>query len=360
MRTEATEVQEKLPIHLSTTLRCYPHLLLYADFKEDFQGQHITNILEGVSPQILSSHEDFDLYRRLKQSGRGSLDSSELSSAGGQSNGPTGRPGNPGWKLDKWKFIPMVIQTLHEQPDKKWYVFVETDTYVFWSTLLKYLSALNHSQQYYIGSQMQIGDIIFAYGGSGFVLSNAAIRRAVDLLQDHQEEWEKVTDGHWAGDCVLGKALRDTETPVLWAWPRLWCYPTVSYHHMRPEAIKDIWEFEQKWLSSTGHNQSAAFLRHKDVFEQYIMPRIKSPKSDWDNESSETVGQLESPADCEKECLQRASCVQYAFQSDGNCTISSGPYLGEPRDGTQSGWIFEKFENFTTSMAPCNDESWII
>jgi hypothetical protein len=30
---------------------------------------------------------------------------------------------------------------------------------------------------------------------------------------------------------------------------RQWCGPTVSYHHLSPNAIRDLWEFEQKWVS---------------------------------------------------------------------------------------------------------------
>ena len=34
----------------------------------------------------------------------------------------------------------MIRQTLEKYPDKKWYIFVESDTYIFWSTLLSYLA----------------------------------------------------------------------------------------------------------------------------------------------------------------------------------------------------------------------------
>lgn len=77
------------------------------------------------------------------------------------------------------------------------------------------------------------------------------------------------TAGHWAGDCVLGKAFKDAGSPLAFEWPiwqgddignmnydrtnnqnrRLWCYPTISYHHLSPTVIRDLWDFEQEWAS---------------------------------------------------------------------------------------------------------------
>ena len=41
IKTGATEVEEKLPVHVNTTLRCYPHSLIFSDFGETFQGHTI-------------------------------------------------------------------------------------------------------------------------------------------------------------------------------------------------------------------------------------------------------------------------------------------------------------------------------
>ena len=43
----------------------------------------------------------------------------------------SGKSENPGWKLDKWKFLPMINRTLQMRSDKHWYVFAEADTFVF-------------------------------------------------------------------------------------------------------------------------------------------------------------------------------------------------------------------------------------
>lgn len=101
------------------------------------------------------------------------------------------------------------------------------------------------------------------------------MRLVVKHYSAHQAELEAFTDGHWAGDCVLGKAFKEAGVPFTDAWPimqgdypgivpyarldgrpvadeskRVWCYPTVSYHHVSPVVVEDIWDFEQQWLAS--------------------------------------------------------------------------------------------------------------
>ena len=268
MRTGATEFQDKVPVHLSTTMRCYPHHMIVADFDEMYQGERIVDVLASVSPEIKEAHPDFSLYRRLRVEGRAALRTTELTGSDSSVSANTGKAENPGWKLDKWKFLPMMNLTLHRHPNMKWYLFVEPDAFVFWATMLQYLGELDHTRPYYLGGQINIGDITFAHGGGGFAVSHEALRRVVEHYIMHKKYWEDFTDGHWAGDCVLGKAFKDAGAPLTYAWPifqsedigvmpygrvdngrRLWCHPTVSYHHLHRDVIDDMWNFEQKWLS---------------------------------------------------------------------------------------------------------------
>lgn len=187
LKTGSTELKDKLPIHFRTTLTCYPNYLIFSDHAERFGGENIIDALEGVNASIKAEHEDFALYRRLQRFGRASLGESELSGpASLPQDDKTGMLTNPGWKLDKWKFLPMIRRTLEEYPNKTWYVFVETDTYIFWSTLLAYLAVLDPSKPYYTGSQMQIGDVLFAHGGSGFAISRPALEKAVAQYLEHK------------------------------------------------------------------------------------------------------------------------------------------------------------------------------
>lgn len=42
MRTGATEIQDKLPIHLTTTLLRYPNYSIFSDHEEEFERHHIS------------------------------------------------------------------------------------------------------------------------------------------------------------------------------------------------------------------------------------------------------------------------------------------------------------------------------
>jgi hypothetical protein len=230
---------------------------------------------EPVSTDILERHPDFELHRRLKRSGRSTLETSELSGVDSETIMLSGKLENPGWKLDKRKFLPMINRTFHDYPDMKWYVFVEADSFIFWRSTLRYLKMLDHTKPHYSGSSTYIGDDLFAHGGAGFFVSQAAMRTVVDYYDAHQKEIEDATDKHWAGDCVLGKVFKDVGVPFTNSWPifqnkypgivpyaksdgrsavddemRLWCYPSVSYHHVTPKVIEDLWHFEQQWFAS--------------------------------------------------------------------------------------------------------------
>ena len=219
MRTGATEIQDKLPAHLATTFKCYNDYIILSDYEEEFQGHQVHDTLSDIDDDFKHHHPDFELWRRLRAHGRESLDSSELSGAVSRESGAIGKVENEGWRLDKWKFLPMAKKTLEMHPDKKWYVFVEPDTYLMWSNLLDWLQRLDPSEPLYYGSEVQIDSDIFAHGGSSFVISNPALRRVAQLYRENPNDWHELTSAHWAGDCILGKALFESGTPLTWAWP---------------------------------------------------------------------------------------------------------------------------------------------
>lgn len=269
LRTGSTELVNRLTVHLSTSLRCFPNYLIFSDLEEQFQGEHILDALADVSQDILDNSPDFELYRRLHKNGRDSLNPSELAGSPDRYSIKTGKAENPGWKLDKWKFLPMVNETLVEHPNMTWYVFMEADSFILWSTLLQYLGTVDSTKAIYAGKQMLISGDVFAHGGSAFVVSQPAMRTVVDYYTAHKAEIEKLTNGHWAGDCVLGKTFTDSGVPFTNAWPafqvdypglvqytradarpngeqlRLWCGTPVSYHHMSAAMVEEMWDFEQ-------------------------------------------------------------------------------------------------------------------
>lgn len=264
LKTGVTEALDKVPVHLQTTLRCVPHYVVISDFEEKVSGVWTRDVLRNVTHDVKQTVPEFDIYNRVQKSGRGGLSQADF---GDDYNGPFGRINNPGWRLDKWKFLPMIDVALAVHPTAKWYVFMEADTYLMWPNLIAWLSQLDASRPLYLGCQMQIGEVIFGHGGSGFVISNPAMRKVSKYRASHMKELDQLTASQWAGDCVLGKVLADVGVPLTWSWPMLqgsrpwdldhfgegynkktWCHPVISYHHMTPADIEELWRFDQEWF----------------------------------------------------------------------------------------------------------------
>lgn len=262
LKTGVTEALDKVPVHFQTTLRCVPNYVIFSDFEEKISGVQVHDVLRGVDSEVKRTIPDFDIYNRIQEFGREGLRPVDLRD---EANSPTGKPNNPGWKLDKWKFLPMIGEALRFRPNAKWFVFIEADTYVVWPNLVGWLAQLDPTKPDYIGTETQIADVIFAHGGSGFIISNPAMQMVAEHYSAHRDDLHYYTNAHWAGDCVLGKVLRDVGVPLRYSWPMLqnsklgevdtlttnfyrkpWCFPAVAFHHMAPSDIQFMWRFEQQ------------------------------------------------------------------------------------------------------------------
>lgn len=265
VKTGITEAQHKVPVHIRTTLRCVPNKLVVSDFEEDIEGLRTVDVFRNVS-EALYSNNDFALYNRARRGGRAALTNQDHTKV---ANSAAGMMDNPGWKLDKWKFLPMIQEARAYRPDAKWYVFLEADTYPIWPNLLAWLDNFNSNRKWYLGNQMMIGENTFAHGGSGFVISNAAMHAVADFHAARRDEWDEITDREWAGDCVLGMAFAKAGIGLTWSWPHFttesvweqdalgkglstpqWCYPPLTFHHMTPADVNQMWQFDQDWFSN--------------------------------------------------------------------------------------------------------------
>ena len=326
---------KKLPVHFQTTLQCVPNYAILSDYEEDFQGHHIDDVLAESSDR-LKEHIDFSVYHQIQASGRNGYVKSADSGSG-----PAGSE-IPAWKLDRFKFLPMVEKAFRHRPSAKWFVFIEMDTYLLWPNLVQYLARFDPGKPYYLGREMAIGDVTFAHGGGGFALSKPAVERLNERWHTHRDEYDQFAIGHWAGDAVLGKALNDADVPLTWMFPNFqsdplssiafdvvegklqpWCFATSTYHHMTVENIEALWKFEQHW-----HRRSNRTLLHADIFKKWIVPQLHARVDDWDNvsEGEEKEG-FESFEACRVACEFNRTCRQFSFAA-GNCSMSSEIRLG--------------------------------
>ncbi|KAI0127869.1 hypothetical protein BJ170DRAFT_627203 [Xylariales sp. AK1849] len=390
LKTGANEIPEKLPVHLDTTLRCVPNHVILSDLEDNFAGNHIYDVLNDTDVRIRETHPDFAHYRRLQDRGRDSFSAAELAQWAAAQNTGSGRD-SPAWKLDKWKFLPMAEKALDIMPEAEWYVFMEADTYIIWQTLLAWLSHFDATKPYYLGNQMQIGDIVFAYGGAGFVISNPALKAVVDHYKSNLEAWNNYTASHWAGDCVLGKAMRDSGTPLFWSWPTmaseqpsdmdfnnsfggspksLWCHHATTYHHLSPNELARMHLFEETWSKKS----NATFLRHGDIFRHYILPELGPERADWDNLSDVEAAQQATDGtldNCRRACGRQSHCVQFSISSSrlnstSSCKTSSVIRLGREREPgntsrISSGWMVDRVKTFAEDMAAsCSGQVWVL
>ncbi|KAK7733414.1 hypothetical protein SLS57_000429 [Botryosphaeria dothidea] len=371
MKTSATEVHEKLPTHLETTFRCIPNFAIFSDYEEEVQGQKVYDVLDEVNETLRKTHTDFSLYRQLHEYKSKGKDLTELADL----------VERQGLKLDKWKFLPLMEKALKAQPEAKYYFFMEADTYIIWSNLLQWLQFFDPQKPLYIGGQNWMLDKQFASGGSGIILSKNSLERVVAQRRDNLDVFDKLTAADYAGDVVLARAMETVAVPLTGAFPILqgenpytldytknhWCYPVVSYHHMKPEWTKAMWDFEQSWMSQGAERPT---LRHRDVFAHVVAPQISGEKDNWDNLSDdyEETPQEYTLQGCREACAQRQDCVQYLF-SPGRCQTGKVIRLGQAgseRDpinlgggDSTSGWVVERINNFIQSVEPCQQDYWI-
>lgn len=267
IRTGATEIDSKLPVHLATTLQCVPNFTLFTDYQESFCGHEVHDAFEHASEDIKANETQFEFYRQLQTQGKNATVYNQIAIASQDNKDDAkavGKPKNPSWVLDKWKFLTMANETLTRQPGFQWYVFVELDTVLFWQNLVTWLGTLNATAPLYLGSQMQIGPDIFAYGGSGIIMSAPALKVLVSSYAADRDHWNHVTKYHWAGDCVLGMVLKAngvslkytaamqvTGHPNVQNYAQdhsdapLLCSPVAFYHHLNKSEIARLWLWEQ-------------------------------------------------------------------------------------------------------------------
>ena len=107
----------------------------------------------------------------------------------------------------------MVEETFEMRPDAKWYVFIETDSYLFLPPLTKYLSHFEASKPLYMGSGINIDGTDFAHGGSGYVLSHVAMNKLLgpDQPRGLASRWDSRVEGLCCGGHALGVALKEKD-----------------------------------------------------------------------------------------------------------------------------------------------------
>ncbi|KAJ0326649.1 hypothetical protein COL5a_006837 [Colletotrichum fioriniae] len=198
MKTGATESFDKVPTQLMTMLKCLPEYFIFSDLDQTVANYHIRDSLDKVLPEAMEGNQDFDLYRRQK-----------ACQADQQSCNKLAVSKDEGWNLDKYKNVHIAEKTYRMRPNYDWYIYIDADTYVLWPTLVQWLKNLNPKNKHYLGSVTMIRNFVFGHGGSGYIVSQAAMH---DMIADHEDvgnKWDVRASKECCGDYIFALAMKD-------------------------------------------------------------------------------------------------------------------------------------------------------
>ena len=200
MKTGATESFHKVPTQVMTMLKCLPEYFIFSDYDEVIAGHHIRDSLDTILDSTRIGNNDFALYDRQKQC---AIDQESCNKLAGSAN--------EGWNLDKYKNVHIAEKVYKLRPSYDWYLFVDADTYVLFPTLMQWLPSLDPSKHHYLGSTTMLRGYGFAHGGSGYLVSQTAMK----AIGDHPgiaNELEPVMSKECCGDYVFGLSLDNTSS----------------------------------------------------------------------------------------------------------------------------------------------------
>ncbi|KAL7941612.1 glycosyltransferase family 31 protein [Trichoderma barbatum] len=385
MKTGASEAFVKIPTQVLTNLKCLPEFLIFSDMEQEIAGYKIHDSLDKVLDSAKIGNGDFNLYYRQRQC---AIDQDSCNKHVDIAQ--------EGWSLDKYKNVHIAEKAFRMRSDYDWYLFVDADTYVVWPMMVHWLEQLDHTEQMYFGSLAMLGEFPFAHGGSGYVVSNAAMHNFFKGKNNVANRWDEETRDQCCGDYMFAKALKETLGIELNdTWPTIngekpftipyaedeWCQPITTMHHVGSEELSELYAFER--------GRNFAFpLRIKDLYHQFVAPQLAPIRPDWDNMSedilylnaslnvydeeqlskayTQNLSHLEKMAhlsfdNCRAACQADKECLQYRFHQ-GICGFGMRIIHGRPKPREDdvlkrwvSGWDVDKIQAWVQKHNSCDD-----
>lgn len=252
LKTSAGE-RNKTRAHLRSVTSCLADkLLVVSDHADEIEGHDVVDILAELPDSYRENNSDYQIYLKHKD-GRPADKNADFSQ---------------GWKLDRFKYLPMVDKAFELNPRAKWFVFLDTDTYIVWDTLFRLLDQMSPDEKHYMGAPVppsKASDRNFAYGGAGFVLSQALVRellpaRSSGGFERLAHRLQEQVKNDCCGDAVLAHAILNlTDTRLEAMYPtfsgdslrtlrvtkRRWCVPLLTLHRLSADEMEKLWHFER-------------------------------------------------------------------------------------------------------------------
>lgn len=260
MKTGSSVIDKRLPIHFTTTFRCTPDFLVFSDMAQDFHGLQIHDSLDELYKYVDMSNPDLKYYEYLKKQGARKQKGWSIGSWTGKEEKFETKESDAAWEMDKYKNIPILRKSYAMYSEKKWFLFVDADTSIMWSNILTWLAQLDHTKPFYTGSQNWIGDVEFAHGGSGYIVSQAAARILANEAEEKAKEHIRFAAHECCGDMVLAHAFHDNNIALNGSWPNIqgskpdtldydknkWCHAAMTFHHTTAEQTEKLWKLDRE------------------------------------------------------------------------------------------------------------------
>ncbi|KAK7185173.1 hypothetical protein DPSP01_000817 [Paraphaeosphaeria sporulosa] len=372
----------KLKAHLATITSCIPNLLIVSDHEQKIGQYNVIDVLAELPLSYAEGNNDFKTYTNNKKA---------------QAEGDTVNYSQAGWRLDRFKFLPMVDKAYAVNPKAKWYVFLESDVYFFWDTLFRLLDQFDPTEPHYLGAPSPgSDDRWFAYGGAGFVTSQGLMKKLYVPKTEAGAtaspetklavKYEKMVKEDCCGDAVLAYAIQNTTGVKMeslyptFAGEELkdvsidkdrWCVPLLSLHRVAPENMESLW----KWERTRTYNQKP-FVYSSLLAYTHSFLREGASKDWWDNLSVAPVPNdrpaHKNPGSCGSECEKDRNCLQWSH-SQTVCRWANYIKLGNAVDSENggqgmmsSGWELKKMAELGFKVDEesdindtCEEATWV-
>ncbi|EPS36711.1 hypothetical protein H072_9737 [Dactylellina haptotyla CBS 200.50] len=357
LKTGAQVLWQRLPVQMVRLQEIYaPNTAFYSDLEETIQGHTMINILANSSDKLLQNPQFKPYHEQLKLHKEGvSLSDANI---GG------------GWDLDKYKWVPMFYHAYKNNPNMKWYIFYEADSFLFWNSLNRWLlKNYDHNKPWYMGSVNILGSTLFGHGGSGVVVSQAAMRMTFSDPFD-PADYDDMAIATCCGDGLLADVMlkkgvkiweeqngrfQGEQTYAIRHEPSNWCEPIFTLHHLKPHEVSMLHEWEKTLDPSKT-------IVYRDLYEQFVHKELAETKTDWDNMSEDVKidhatlikefaedervlrdgkGQPNLESACKLKCEAWKECFQWQV-NDKQCVNNSKVRLGQKKSGVVSGWLMDR------------------
>ncbi|KAK9443645.1 glycosyltransferase family 31 protein [Metarhizium brunneum] len=387
-----SENRDKIESQLDSVSACFSadDLLIFSDIEETLRGHKVIDILAYLPDTYrkgsdTSKFQQYLLQKEMKENGTLETDKEAAKKI-------------DGWALDKFKFLPAVERAWAMRPNKEFYVFYETDTYILWDNMFRFLDTLDPDTPLYMGSASpgrrdgrRLQGTLFANGGPGYVLSRGAMKKLLHrrvgpngafIDPPFSERFRYLAhDGECCGDSILGFAAWELGIVLQGFYPLFtpylltalpfdgdhWCHPLVTMHKVATQDMVKLWRWEFE------HRKHGQPLMYADLWHFY-RPGQQSTRDNWNNEARGSFvplgeRQADSSQACQKLCRADGECMQWVWKGrdQNSCHLLHAIHYGGPQEAHEvegkwidykSGWETERIDQWRLSRK-CDAASWV-